>query len=620
MTFARRGDRLRFPADLFNKLQAFFANNPEATEAAGALDSVALDWFDSVRPRFANETDVDLKPGAVVALADPFPNPAVDAEKFRTTPTLYAQTPVAGDGTGGVNRIVGVVVERASATHGSAGAAVVLGLAVVRVVAGADPVANANPAFVGVVPGDPSACQPTADQAKAFASVVYCPPVGAATYALVRLGSAAGNPANIKFARSTGANQTQPNLTNGRVGLVEVLPVDDPSASPASGASPLVLAVVGRSGTSYSSDVEEPRFYLPAGSKVAYLESTAYSGAVGFVVSDHDEREQFNLYWGKVRDLQGAAETRDSGHFALPKQVRVTLLNRATGADATTAPLVWVMVPTNHGLRPGSIICFRQQDGLRDGSIDDAISDQNWGEDAWENGVFVALNVGSGNVDCPEFECGALVGAKLPRVNSTGILRMFRGQRPNSAISLAKTNRPDKEIQIGVGVLGRWTYEQGGVPTVRIALPGACYKDAKEPGGPWYTSNGNPVPFAPNMNVQTRRHLVSRGVSSTEYGSAVTLDWSAPGWTGCLYTLGTLDGNQQPQGQMDRVMLRVVDGLIVGGGTCAAAITIGKNLDAWNPNSAAPFAHSIYGDNQIIPFDGGCCPKYDNSPDVTQGP
>jgi hypothetical protein len=612
MTFARRGDRLRFPADLFNKLQSFFDSNPEATAAAGNLDAGAAEMFDGIVPRFANETGLELKPGYVVALANPFPDPSTDAEKFRTSAVLRAKTPATGDGATG-NRVVGIVIERAAAADKSAGAAVVEGLAIVRVVPGSD-ASNLDPQFVAVVPGDPTACAPTANAANAFARVIFSPPVTGPTYALVKLSSPSSSAVPIKFARSTGLNQTQPTSATGRVGLVEVQPVADPSAWPASGTDPIMLAVVGRGSPLYSSDLEAARFYLPAGSKIAYLESTAYAGAVGFVVSDHDEREQFNLYWGKVRDNQGSAETRDSGHFAWQKQVRLDLVRRDTGAPAASAPKVWVMIPNGAEPKPGEFVCFRHQDGLRDGSINNTVSDQNWGEADWENGVFVALNLSSSSDDdCGAFGCGVAIGVDLPRTDSTGILRMFRGKRPDLTKPIGANNRPPRELQIGHGTLGLTVW--GG--TSRWLLPAMPYQNYKEPGGAWWTSpSGQSMPYQ-TKNVTTGRHLVTRR-RTQPWKSAVELDWSPPGWTGNLYLMATQDGSATAT--FNRLMLRIYDGLVIGGvwfGSGALSATMG----AWDPTSSVNlFSRDPEGEEADTTFDGGCCPKYDNASDVTQGP
>lgn len=186
----RPGDKLRFSADLYNTLEQFFKDNPEALRAAGSPIVGELETFDGITPAFANYTGEKLLPGAIVRLADPFPTPEDDEGAFRASPILKAHTPAAGDGTNRTKQI-GVVVSGCADGDGEGGLAVIAGLAIVKIKAGDDATANGEPKLVAVIAGDPSACTPTADPEEAFATVVYAPAVaeGQPTYALVSLGA-----------------------------------------------------------------------------------------------------------------------------------------------------------------------------------------------------------------------------------------------------------------------------------------------------------------------------------------------------------------------------------------------------------------------------------------------
>jgi hypothetical protein len=630
----RRGDPLRFSADLYNAVEEFFRQHPDLATGAGSIDPAQLREFDGFEPTFANQAGNALPPGSVVALADPMPTPANDLASFRQSPILKAFAPAAGDGSSGTGkRTVGVVIEGASYVENAAGVARIAGLAVARIIAGADVTANGAPKWVEVVPGDATACRPTSDPSAAFARVLYAPAVSQPTYAVVEMRAASSGGAKLKYARITSGSQQQPINANGYVGVVAALPIDAPNEAPANGATSIYLAVVSRRQVIYRYD--PARMYLPENATVAYLDSPfdvlAGQGTVtvaGTVLSDHDERESEWLYFGKVKgvDNQGVIEpkTRDSGHFALPTEVQVDLLYREDGMVLSQTP--WVLIPkaATRWIKQNDIIVFRHECGLRDGSNDWAVLER-WGDSTWEQGKFIAINVGSVDDDCGQFGCGVAVGVDVPRTESTGILRMFRGKRPDLTKPMSATNRAPYELQFGVNTLGRWLGSQSGAKIGRITFPGLPYGNFREPAGgfPWWTkTDGTQMPNI-FRTVYAGRHLVSRRLTGNKNG--VHMDWSPPTYSGGLYLMSagndeTYANGAMTNGNFNIMYLTVRDGLILGGVTSTGG-NIPSGIYNFNRNTDAGAIHSLSDpDDWEMPLDTGCCPKYDAAGDVTQGP
>jgi hypothetical protein len=578
--------------------------------------------------RVANYTGGALLPGGVVVVRELVTPSTTDADRMRTEPLPKAYVPTSLTNQ---NRTPGVVVIGCANEEGAIAWVCVAGAAVVKVVAGSESGANASPKLLAVIADSTVAAHPTADPAQAFARVIDSPAAGDGAYALAIVGPQGGGGAQLKFARSTGANQEQQSLANNLIGTVEALPVDVPGGIPPEGAQPIVLAVIGQCGQTWGDGFDLRRFHLPANAQIAYVESTAYSGAVGVVVHDYDDDLSYELYWGKVRgvDNQGTMEPelRDSGHFAMPKQVKVDVLNTATGGVATGSPTAWILLPkaATRSLKVGDQIVFRQEFALRAGDVDPIVSSINWGDATWSGGRFVAINVGSVDDDCGQFGCGVAVGVDVPRTESTGILRMFRGKRPDLAKPMSATNRAPYELQVGVNTLGRWLGSQSGAKIGRITFPGLPYGNFREPAGgfPWWTrTDGTQMPNI-FRTVYTGRHLVSRRLTANKNG--VHMDWSPPTYSGGLYLMSAGNDNNYGNGAMTNgnfsiMYLTVRDGLILGGVTSTGG-NIASGIYNFNRDTGAGAIASLSDpDDWEMPLDTGCCPKYDAAVDVTQGP
>jgi hypothetical protein len=578
--------------------------------------------------RVANYTGGALLPGGVVAVRDLVVPSTTDSDRMRTEPLPKAFAPTAVESQ---NRTPGVVVIGCANEEGAIAWVCVAGACVAKVVAGSESGPNANPKMLAVIADSTAAAHPTADPAKAFARVIDSPAAGDGAYALAIVGPQGGGGSSLRFARSTGANQEQQSIANNLIGTVEALPVDAPGGTPAEGAQPIVLAVIGQRGQTWGDALELRRFHLPASAQIAYVESTAYSGAVGVVVHDYDDDLSYELYWGQVRgvDNQGTMEPelRDSGHFGMPKQVRVDVLNTATGGVATGSPTAWILLPeaATRALKVGDKIVFRQEFALRAGDVDPIVSSINWGEATWADGRFVAVNVASVDDDCGQFGCGVAVGVDVPRTESTGILRMFRGKRPDLTKPMSATNRAPYELQLGMNKLGRWLSSQSEAKVARITLPGLPYGNFREPstGYPWWTkTDGTQMPNI-FRTVYTGRHLVSRKLTDLKNG--VELDWSPPGYSGGLYVMSAGNNTDYGNGAMTNgnfniLYLVVRDGLILGGVPTFGG-TIGSGIYNFNRDTGGDSINSLSDpDDAVTSLDTGCCPKYDAASDVTQGP
>jgi hypothetical protein len=631
----RAGDELEIPASVWGELldivQWFRGRHSEVGSGSGAP------WDEPCFVDFV--ADSNLSFGQPVWLAAPHEaiSPAPSGGDFDYATRRFLSRPVLTglatatathtvDGTPVAKQIGLVAAKRGRATGAAAdklGSAVVSGLAFAWMTGEGEGQAI-TPAIGG--------CQYAAS---GFATVVY--PVADSArpsephLALVRFTSPSQVGAQLKFARSTGANQEQQSIANNLIGTVEALPVDAPGGTPAEGAQPIVLAVIGQRGQTWGDALELRRFHLPASAQIAYVESTACSGAVGVVVHDYDDDLSYELYWGQVRgvDNQGTMEPelRDSGHFGMPKQVRVDVLNTATGGVATGSPTAWILLPeaATRALKVGDKIVFRQEFALRAGDVDPIVSSINWGEATWADGRFVAINVGPIDDDCGQFGCGVAVGVDVPRTESTGILRMFRGKRPDLTKPMSTTNRAPYELQLGMNKLGRWLSSQSEAKVARITLPGLPYGNFREPstGYPWWTkTDGTQMPNI-FRTVYTGRHLVSRKLTDLKNG--VELDWSPPGYSGGLYVMSAGNNTDYGNGAMTNgnfniLYLVVRDGLILGGVPTFGG-TIGSGIYNFNRDTGADSINSLSDpDDAITALDTGCCPKYDAASDVTQGP
>lgn len=230
------------------------------------------------------------------------------------------------------------------------------------------------------------------------------------------------------------------------------------------------------------------------------------------------------------------------------------------------------------------------------------------GEGPFEKWAVIQLGVPiPADTDCPDFDCGLAVGAALPRSTATGVLRMFRGQRPTTSGALSKTNRPEKEIQFSVGFLGRWPDAK----TARFMFPGLTYSSFTQPDSVLTFDN-----IGGAIDTQMRRHLVTR--RHTAFFNAIEFDWSPPGYQGWLYVLGHQAPTIGPGGGSvtfsPRVLaLRIYDGLVVGGRHFPQ--TVGGA-------AAGPLFTEPFTDSNLTYFDGGCCKKYDavTTTDIYQGP
>jgi hypothetical protein len=346
-------------------------------------------------------------------------------------------------------------------------------------------------------------------------------------WALVRLSGASAPAKPVRHGVIVNASsQLQPTHNRKWVGTVYAVETPGPTSDLTGSEPQLEIRVPHRSRPYADPDAAftPSRFWLPDGSRIAFAAAT--DGTL-VLVSDYDEWERFQIYYGKVVENQGAAHTRDNpSAVGLRKQVRLLVLDSTTG-DPLAAPhagkKVWVEIPPESvaAMKVDGIVAFRRTLGSPLNENLDIWA--NWDESTTK--LIAVAGAPTALPSCVAIDCGLTVGTKEISDDHTGELRIRRGK--TTPTDAAKRRR---ELRIGLSLRGRATQIAGKPDTARIKLPGLPPDQLES----FFGVAGVTLP--PNLSPVFHRHLVVEGANvSTTQGNWVELDWTAPGITGYAY-------------------------------------------------------------------------------------